>query len=112
MGCQLSHSSAATRRTKAASLAGKRHEKLVMAIGAAEARKAAGQDAAGQELPHFVLDKLWQAFTIAAQARLGEKGLEVLAHHLVQDGVLRAVADVSTTGAAEPVRTSPHLGEY
>jgi hypothetical protein len=44
--------------------------------------------AAGQELAQLAFHEPRQALAAAAQARLGQKGLEMLAHHLVQDGAL------------------------
>jgi hypothetical protein len=38
----------------------------------------------------------------AAHARLGQEGFEVLADHLVQDGVLGTAADVGRTCAPVP----------
>ena len=69
------------------------------AVRAPKAREAARQDTARQELAELTLDKARQPVPAAAQPRLGQKGFEVLAHHVVQDRVLGPAADVGGAGA-------------
>ena len=88
---ELAHAPAAARRTDAP-LARKCDEHLSRTAVAPEARKAARHHAAGQELAQLALHEPRQALAAAAQARLGQKGFEMLAHHLVQDGAPRAGA--------------------
>ncbi len=53
-------------RAGTASLAGKGNENFARVVVAPEARKAARQDAAGQELPELALDKARQPLAAAA----------------------------------------------
>jgi len=62
---------------------------------APKAREAPCHDATGEELAQLPLDETRQALPTSAQARLSQKGLEVLPDHLMQDGVLGLTADVS-----------------
>ncbi len=79
------------------------------AVAAAKARETARHGATGQELAQLALDKARNPLTAAALARLGEKGLEVLADHSVQQTLLRLAPHVRLTPATEfprvPVRT-------
>jgi len=62
--------------------------------------KAARHHPAGEKLAQLPFHEARQALT-AAQTCFGEKRLEVLAHHLVQDGLLGPAADVRMARSAE-----------
>src|SRR6266508_2200264 len=65
MGRALGHPAAATTRTEAAPLAGKRHQVLTRAAFAAKAGKATLKHATHQELPELALDELREAHPVA-----------------------------------------------
>ena len=67
---------------------------------AAEAGEAAGHDAAAEEGAQLALDEARQPLAAAAPPRLGEKGLEVLADHALQDAVLGVAAHAGVPAAA------------
>ena len=69
-------------------------EHLSRTAVAAEARKAVRHHAAGQELAQLAFHEPRQALAAATQARFGQKGFEMLAHHLVQDGALGLAPDI------------------
>jgi len=85
---ELRHAPPATARTKAASLAGERHEALERTAFASHAREAAGEDAARQELSELALDELGQAVCVGAGRDLGAESLEVLADDSMEDRAL------------------------
>jgi hypothetical protein len=101
VGGERTHPSPAAGRAEAASLAGERDQNLTLATGAAKARKAARHHAAGEKLAQLPFHEARQALTAAAQSRLGEKRLEVLAHHLMQDGFLGPAANEGMVRSAE-----------
>src|SRR5262249_20882727 len=97
---------AAARRAEPAPLTGKRDQNLPLAVCATKAGEPLRQDATGQKLAQLALDEPRQTLPTTAQPRLGQKGFEVLANHLVEDGVLGLAADVGGTCHPKPVRTS------
>jgi len=100
MGGELAHAPAAARRTDAP-LTGKGDENLSLATAAPKTRKAAGHHATGDELTQFAFHEARQALATATCARLGQKGLEVLADHLAQDGLLGLATDMRMARSAE-----------
>lgn len=74
----------------------------MFAVVAPKAGEAVCQNATGEKLAQFPLDEERQPGATAALARLGEKGLEMLADHTVQNGVLGLPAHVRTTCAPAP----------
>jgi hypothetical protein len=64
-------------------------------------REAARHHAASEELAQLSLHETRQPLTAPAQARFGEKRLQVLANHLMQDGLLRLAANVGMARSAE-----------
>ena len=67
---------------------------------AAEAGEPAGYDAAAEKRAQLALDEARQPFAAAAHAHLGEKGLEVLADHALEDAVPGMAADARVPPAA------------
>jgi hypothetical protein len=101
VGGERTHAPPAAGWAEPPPLAGKRDQNLTLAAGAAKARKAARHQAAGEKLAQFPFHESRQALTAAAQTCFGEKRLEVLADHLVQDGLLGPAADVRMAHSAE-----------
>jgi hypothetical protein len=89
----LAHAPAAARPADVP-LARKCDENLSRTAVTPESRKASRHRATGQELAQVPFHEARQPLPAAARARLGEKGLEVLAHHAVQDGLLGLAAHV------------------
>jgi hypothetical protein len=85
----LRHAPRAARRAKPAPLAGKRHQLLMRAVSAAHAQKTMRQDAAFEKGLELVFDELRQART-GSRFDLGEEGLELFLHHLIERRFLRA----------------------
>jgi len=79
----------AARGAKPAPLAGKRHQLLVSALNAAQAHKTVGQNAAFEKGLELVFDELRQART-GFRFDLGEEGLELFLHHLIESRFIRA----------------------
>ena len=84
-----------------APLAGKGDEDLSRTAVAPEAREAARHRATGEELAQLALDEARHPVAAAALARLGQEGLEVVAHDTVQHGLLGLTAHVRLPPAAE-----------
>jgi hypothetical protein len=82
----VGHAPAATRRAEAAPLARERHESIVAALVAAQAQEAVREEAAAQEGAKLLLDEVRRG--ALARSCAGEKGLELLADHAVQEVVL------------------------
>ena len=94
-----------------------RDQNLVLAVGAPKAGEASRQVATAQELAQLPLDEAREPVAAAAQMRLGQEGLKVLADYLVQYRVLRPAAHVGGACAPEPivasqrVRVCGHVGQ-
>ena len=69
------------------------------------AREPSAERAAGQELSELALDEPRQTAPIGVRGDLGAKGLEVLAHHPMEDGALHGPGLVA--GAAHTRRPQP-----
>jgi hypothetical protein len=80
--------------------AGEGDQDLARAAAAAEAGEAAGHDAAAQKGAQLALDEARQPRAAAALTGLGEKGLEVLAHHALQNAALGVAAHAGGPAAA------------
>ena len=78
----------------------------MLAVGAPKACEPLRQEAAGQKLAQLPFDEPRQALSAAAQARLGQKGLQVLPDHLVQHRVLGPAPDVGRACAPQPDRAA------
>jgi hypothetical protein len=86
----LGHPAATTGRTKAASLAGERHQAAMVARVALEAREPVGKAAAGQKLAKLAFHEAWQSFALAEGGCLRAERLEVVADDAVEHGVHRS----------------------
>ena len=85
----LRHAAPATARTKAAPLAGKRHQPIESASVTAKARKPAGEIAAPQKIPELLFDESWQALAVSERRRLGAERLDVFEHDLMEHALRR-----------------------
>jgi hypothetical protein len=83
VGGSLGHPAAAATRTER-SLAGKRDQPVEAAVATAKPREPAGEPATLQKVPELLLDEAGQAFPVAQAGGLRAKGLEVIAHDLVE----------------------------
>ena len=81
------------------------HQALEGTAFASNAREPSAEHAAGQELSELALDEPRQTAPIGARGDLGAKGLEVLAHHPMEDGALHGPGLVA--GAAHTRRPQP-----
>ena len=82
------HPPAPTTGTEPAAFARKRHERLGMTAVALKTGKAPGPHAAVQEAAKLLLEERGESGGIGAGGGR-EKGLQVLAHHLMEHGALR-----------------------
>ena len=89
-GC---HSPAPATRTKTAPFARKRHARLGVTAVALKARKPPGPNSAVQEAAELLLEKGGESGGIGAGGG-GEKGFQVLAHHLMEHGAFRVARRV------------------
>jgi len=105
----LRHAPRAARGAKPASLAGKRHQLLVGAISAAHAQKTVGQDAAFEKGLELVFDKRRQART-GFCFNLGEEGLKLFLHHLIERRFLRAPPLVEILARLRPLLRAQAAG--
>ena len=78
------HPTATAARTERAAFARKRDEPVEAAVAAVKSREPAGQPPALQKVSELLLDEAGQPFTVAQAGGLRAKGLEVLAHDLVE----------------------------
>jgi len=84
MGGPLGHPATAAARTEAAPLTGKWNKPVEATVTAAKPREPAGEPSTLKEIPELLLDKAGQPFPIAQTGGLRAKGLEVIAHDLVE----------------------------
>ena len=98
MGRALGHPAAATTRTEAAPLAGKRHQVLTRAALAAKAGKATLKHATHQELPELSLDELREAHPGARLRGLAQEGLQMLADDPMEHGVFGVTRSIHGLG--------------
>jgi hypothetical protein len=71
-------------------------EAVELAVVAAQAQEALREDAAPEVGAKLLLDEAWTG--MVASTRVCEEGLELLAHHLVQEGLLGAAGCVAVCG--------------
>jgi hypothetical protein len=83
------HAATAATGTEATPLARERHQPIVAARVAVEAREACGETPARQELAKLPLDKPGQTFPVPQRGRRRAKRLEVILHEVVEDAVCR-----------------------
>ena len=80
-------------RTKPAPLTREGHERFGVTARALKTREAAGPDAAVEEAAELLLEKGGESGRIGTGSGRQE-GLQVLAHHLVEDGAFRVAGHV------------------
>jgi hypothetical protein len=107
VGGTLGHAAAPAARAEAAAFAGERDQPLEGAGAAADAGKAVGQDAAGEEVAELLLYEVRQASALGALGGLAKKGLEVVADDRVEDDLFRRPGLV---GPALPGRRAGRVG--
>ncbi len=79
------HPPPAAARAEPAALARERDEPLERAVATPDAREAARQDAAGEELAQLALDEVGEASAVVAKGRLAQELLEVIADDPMQE---------------------------
>jgi hypothetical protein len=93
---RVRHPPPAAGGAEAAALAGKGNQAVELAVVAAQAQEAVGEDAAPEVGAKLLLDEAWTC--VVAIARVCEEGLELLAHDLVQEGLLGTAGCVAACG--------------
>jgi hypothetical protein len=88
VGCSLRHSAAATTWTQGSALARKRDQPIEATVAAPKPREPAGKPATLQKVPELLFHEPRQAFPVAQAASLHSKGLEVIAHDLIERTLL------------------------
>jgi hypothetical protein len=110
VGCALRHAPPATARTEAASLAGERDEALEGAGLAPDAREAASEDAAREEVAELPFDERREAGAIGPGRDLRAEGFEVIADDAMEDGVSLLPFSAASRRPRYSVRTLPSVG--
>jgi len=92
----LGHPPAAAGGAEAAALAREGNQAVELAVVAAQAQEAVREDAAPEVGAKLLFDEAGTG--LVASARVCEEGLELLAHDLVQEGLLGAAGCVAVWG--------------